>query len=124
MKPTSNARPILVISPQATFRSLLTDELERAGCRLTLGVESLDEALKAAERLAPSRIVVDCVALKTRWLDVLGELQEASPGSAIVVLGEEDDIAYEREVGQRSGYSYRSKLEPLPTVISALCPRE
>lgn len=123
-KTKTNARPILVVSPQAPFRSLLADELKRAGCSLTLGVGSLNEALEAAGRLAPSRIVVDCTALKTRWLDVLSELRQASPDAAIVVLGEEDEIAYETEVSQRGGCTYRSKLEPLPRLISSLCPRE
>lgn len=120
-KTRTNARPILVVSPQATFRSLLTDELARAGCPLALGVESLEEALKAAEHLAPSRVVVDCTALTTRWLDVLGELRQVSPDAVIVVLGEEDEIAYETEISQRGGCTYRSKLEPLRGLISTLC---
>lgn len=45
----------------------------------------------------------------TRWLDVLSEIQQASPDAAIVVLGEEDEIV--------------SKLEPLRGLISSLCPR-
>ncbi|MBI2913597.1 MAG: hypothetical protein HYY03_06725 [Chloroflexi bacterium] len=123
-KPKTNARPLLVVSPVTTCRSVLTEDLVRAGCRLALGVESLDEALKAAEHLAPSKIVVDCTALRARWLDVLGELQQVSPDAAIVVLGEEDDIAYETEISQRGGCTYRSKLEPLPRLISSLCPCE
>jgi len=120
----ANDRPILVVSPLATFRSLLADQLTRAGCRLVVGAESLDEALRAARHWAPSSIVVDCTALSGRWLDALSDVRGAAPDTNIVVLGEEDDAGYETELKERDGCSYRSKLEPLPRLISALGPRE
>ena len=114
------AEPIVVVSPVAAFRTLLSDELEHVGRPFIHAVESIAQALEVASRVNLRLIVVDCTALHARWLSVLGRLRQAAPDARIIVLGDEDEASYEREISHCHGCSYHSKAEPMPTLLSPL----
>ncbi len=83
-------------------RLLETDE----EIEIVADVGSADEAVRAARLEKPDVVVLDVVMPGKGGLDVLGEIRQAAPQGAILMLSMQDDPEYVREAfaGGATGY--------------------
>lgn len=105
---------VFVVSPVRIFQQMVSVEMRRLGWGSVRVFEDTGQA--SSDCSHPRTILVDCMALHGRWCDTLTELRSGHPEAEIVVLGDEDEAQYSREIGRETACRYASKLEPLSTL--------
>jgi DNA-binding NtrC family response regulator len=79
------AATILLADDDATFRQVMTGELERLGFAVA-GAGSGEEAVQAAAKLEPQVVLLDLQLPDRDGLQVLQAIRERSPGSEVIML--------------------------------------
>lgn len=104
---------VLLVEDHASYRHALETLLEAAGDFVVVGrAGSAQEAVRAADEVAPRIAIVDLDLREGSGVDALAGIQAASPGTACVVLsGLRDDAAFGRAVAAGAAAALHKSLE-------------
>jgi len=112
MKPATS---VLIVDDDATFRAVLTGELERVGFE-TVAAGTGSEAIRVAERLRPDVVLLDLQLPDMSGLEVLKVLREKWPGTEVVMLTGHGSIDTAIESIRLGAFDYAAKPCPLDEI--------
>jgi two-component system response regulator RegA len=114
-----NAGAILVIDDDVTFSTVLCRALERRGYAAHCAATA-ELALAAAERLLPSKIVLDLSLDGVSGIDLIAKLKALAPQCRIVILTGYASIATAVEAIKRGADHYLAKPTDTEAIVAAL----
>jgi DNA-binding NtrC family response regulator len=103
---------LLLVDDDATFREVLSGELERIGFQVS-GAGSGEDALRVAAKLEPQVVLLDLQLPDLSGLQVLERLRERSPSSEVIVLTGHGSFDTAIQAIRAGAFDYVAKPCPL-----------
>jgi DNA-binding NtrC family response regulator len=103
---------VLLVDDDATFREVLSGELERLGFQVS-GAGSGEEALRAVAKLEPQVVLLDLQLPDVSGLQVLERLRERCPASEVIMLTGHGSFDTAIQAIRMGAFDYVAKPCPL-----------
>lgn len=107
---------ILVADDDRTIRTVLTQALTRAGCKVH-ATSSLVTLMRWVEEGRGDLVISDVVMPDGNGLDVLPKISEARPGLPVIVISAQNTIMTAIQATERDAYDYLPKPFDLPDLM-------